>query len=55
MPIFRNSDYNPDWAVVREEPEGRFIYLVRETKGHADIEKLRFESGLAIVELTHAV
>jgi type III restriction enzyme len=38
------GNYNPDWAFVREEPAGRFLYLVRETKGHADIEKLRFES-----------
>jgi type III restriction enzyme len=38
------GNYNPDWAFVREEPAGRFFYLVRETKGHADIEKLRFES-----------
>jgi SOS-response transcriptional repressor LexA len=38
------GNYNPDWAFVREELEGRFVYLVRETKGHADIEKLRFES-----------
>jgi type III restriction enzyme len=38
------GNYNPDWAFVREEPVGRFFYLVRETKGQADIEKLRFES-----------
>ncbi len=29
---------------MREEPAGRFVYLVRETKGQADIEKLRWES-----------
>lgn len=38
------GNYNPDWAFVREEAASRFFYLVRETKGHADIEKLRFES-----------
>jgi hypothetical protein len=38
------GNYNPDWAFVREEPAGPAYYLVRETKGHADIEKLRFES-----------
>lgn len=26
--------YNPDWAIVREEPDGLHkVYLVRETKG----------------------
>ena len=25
--------YNPDWAIVREEPSGNRLYLVRETKG----------------------
>jgi type III restriction enzyme len=38
------GNYNPDWAFVREEPAGPAYYLVRETKGHAEIEKLRFES-----------
>jgi Endonuclease domain len=36
--------YNPDWAIVREESEGHYLYLVRETKGGSDIEKLRFEN-----------
>ena len=36
--------YNPDWAIVREEPEGKYLYFVRETKGGSDIEKLRFEN-----------
>ncbi len=36
--------YNPDWALVRQEPEGHHVYLVRETKGGSDIEGLRFES-----------
>jgi type III restriction enzyme len=38
------GNYNPDWAFVREEPTGQMVYLVRETKGHSDIEKLRFEA-----------
>lgn len=38
------GNYNPDWAIVREEPDGHFLYLVRETKGGSDIEKLRFET-----------
>jgi type III restriction enzyme len=31
--------YNPDWAIVKHEDET--IYLVRETKGTKDYEKLR--------------
>lgn len=38
------GNYNPDWAFVREESSGQFLYLVRETKGGSDIEKLRFEA-----------
>lgn len=38
------GNYNPDWALVREEPGGHYLYLVRETKGGSDIDKLRFES-----------
>lgn len=38
------GNYNPDWAFAREESDGRYVYLVRETKGGDDIEKLRFES-----------
>lgn len=38
------GNYNPDWAFVLEETDGRHVYLVRETKGGDDIEKLRFES-----------
>ena len=38
------GNYNPDWAIVREAREGRYLYLVRETKGGSDIDKLRFES-----------
>jgi len=38
------GNYNPDWAFVREEADGRYVYLVRETKGDDDIDKLRFES-----------
>ena len=35
--------YNPDWAIVREEEGGTYLYLVRETKGGTDLEGLRFE------------
>jgi type III restriction enzyme len=35
--------YNPDWALVREEAGGTFLYLVRETKGATELEDLRFE------------
>ncbi len=38
------GNYNPDWAFAREEVDGRYVYLVRETKGGDDIDKLRFES-----------
>ena len=36
--------YNPDWALVRNEAKGQRLYLVRETKGTDDIEKLQWES-----------
>lgn len=32
--------YNPDWAIVKEEPEAK-VYLVRETKSTHDMSKLR--------------
>ena len=35
--------YNPDWAIVRDGPEGVRLYLVGETKGGDDFEKLRWE------------
>jgi len=38
------GNYNPDWAFVRKESGAQFLYLVRETKGGSDIEKLRFEA-----------
>lgn len=38
------GNYNPDWAFVRDEEAGRRLYLVRETKGTSDIEKLQWES-----------
>lgn len=38
------GNYNPDWAFVREESQGQYLYLVRETKGGEDIDKLRFET-----------
>lgn len=36
--------YNPDWAFVREQPEGTNLYLVRETKGTDKLEELQSES-----------
>ena len=35
--------YNPDWAIVMEDPDGGddLLYLVRETKGTLDIDALR--------------
>lgn len=36
--------YNPDWALVRNEAGGHVLYLVRETKGTDDINKLQWES-----------
>jgi len=33
------GDYNPDWAVVKHDRNT--VYLVRETKGTKDFEKLR--------------
>ena len=33
------GDYNPDWAIVKEND--RKVYLVRETKGSTDPQKLR--------------
>ena len=36
--------YNPDWAIVRQLPEGNFLYLVRETKGTDRLEELQWES-----------
>ncbi|WP_249019488.1 hypothetical protein [Conexibacter sp. S30A1] len=38
------GNYNPDWAFVRREPLGDYLYLVRETKGGSDLSKLRFEA-----------
>ncbi len=38
------GNYNPDWAFVRKEPEGQYLYLVRETKGTGVIENLQWET-----------
>ena len=34
------GEYNPDWAIVKEEPEAK-VYLVRETKSTHDLNELR--------------
>ena len=36
------GNYNPDWAIIRKNKDGVKIQLVRETKGTADINNLRF-------------
>lgn len=36
--------YNPDWAFVREYPDGKYLCLVRETKGTDKLEELQWES-----------
>lgn len=37
------GNYNPDWGVVRVDESGQdTLYLVRETKGTDELEKLRF-------------
>lgn len=38
------GNYNPDWAIVREESAGQTLYLVRETKGTDVIENLQWET-----------
>jgi type III restriction enzyme len=35
------GEYNPDWAIVKEEEGQGKLYLVRETKGSGDAEDLR--------------
>ncbi len=48
------GDYNPDWAIVKEErdafgvPSGEKLYLVRETKGTADASQLRLDESRKI-------
>jgi type III restriction enzyme len=38
------GNYNPDWAFVRNQDGGQALYLVRETKGTDDLDKLQWES-----------
>jgi type III restriction enzyme len=38
------GNYNPDWAIVRHEPDGAYLYLVRETKGTDQIGSLQWET-----------
>jgi type III restriction enzyme len=38
------GNYNPDWAIVRHEADGDYLYLVRETKGTDQIGNLQWES-----------
>ena len=36
--------YNPDWAFVRSDEDGHYLYLVRETKGADQIDDLQWET-----------
>ncbi|MBK7786815.1 MAG: DEAD/DEAH box helicase family protein [Gemmatimonadetes bacterium] len=37
------GNYNPDWGVVRKDPEGKLtLHLIRETKGTEDLRRLQF-------------
>jgi len=38
------GNYNPDWAIVRNEHDGDHLYLVRETKGTDQIGNLQWET-----------
>ncbi len=35
------GDYNPDWAIIKQEDGEDRIYLIRETKSTLDDNKLR--------------
>lgn len=37
------GNYNPDWAIVRQEGADQWLYLVRETKGTNVLENLQWE------------
>ena len=45
------GEYNPDWAIVIENPEGgeNLLYLVRETKGTLSLDELRPDEKRRIV------
>ncbi len=44
------GSYNPDWAIVKADGEGEEnLYLVRESKGTRDLDKLRLEERLKIL------
>jgi type III restriction enzyme len=48
------GNYNPDWGIVRKSDDGKLkLQLVRETKGSADIETLRFAHEKRKVKLAH--
>jgi type III restriction enzyme len=47
------GNYNPDWGVIRHDQEGLKVQLVRETKGTADVEKLRFVHEINKVKVAH--
>ena len=35
------GDYNPDWAILKQEDGQQKIYMIRETKSTSEDEKLR--------------
>jgi type III restriction enzyme len=45
------GEYNPDWAIVMDDPEqsGPLLYLVRETKGTLKLDDLRPDERRKIV------
>jgi type III restriction enzyme len=44
------GSYNPDWAIVKADAEGKEnLFLVRESKGTRDLDKLRLEERLKIL------
>ena len=47
------GNYNPDWAVIRKDNQDVKIQLVRETKGTADVSKLRFSHEIRKVQVAH--
>ena len=47
------GNYNPDWAVIRKDKDGLKVQLVRETKGTADVAKLRFVHEINKVKVAH--
>lgn len=45
------GNYNPDWGIIRNDKNGIKVQLIRETKGTAEIEKLRFVNEINKVKV----